>query len=218
MSSSPAPEPPSNPYLRLLQPYVVGLDVLDIGSINHRFERSNAGRDWMFSFLEAHARSVTGIDNAAAEVAKARAAGHDIIHADAETYRSDRLWDVVMAGDVIEHLSNPGRFLDSARANLRPGGRLVISTPNTYALRELFWVLARFSNDTPVNAEHTCTFTPTTLNTLCARHGFTPEAMHYVNIPFGPGKRRSLRWLLAINGALTARVPRFRQTMVAVFR
>jgi 2-polyprenyl-3-methyl-5-hydroxy-6-metoxy-1,4-benzoquinol methylase len=218
ISAAAVPKAPANPYFRLLLPYVAGCDVLDIGSINHSFARTAAGRAWMFAFLEAHARRVTGIDNSAAEVAKARAAGHDILHADAETYRADRPWDVVMAGDVIEHLSNPGRFLDCARANLRPGGRLVISTPNTYALSELFWVLARLSNDTPVNAEHTCTFTPTTLRTLCARHGFTPEAMHYVNIPFGPGKRRWIRWLMAVNGVLTAPVPRFRQTMVAVFR
>lgn len=217
MIQAPGPDAP-NPYFELLLPYVVGCDVLDIGSINHNFARPPGARNWMFSFLEEQARHVSGIDISATEVAKARAAGHDIIQADAETYRTERSWDVVMAGDVIEHLSNPGRFLDCARANLRPGGRLILSTPNTYGLSELFWVLARLTNDPPANAEHTCDFTPTTLRALCARHGFTQEALHYVNIPFSPGKRRSLRWLMAVNIALTKPVPRFRQTMVAVFR
>lgn len=209
---------PRNPYFRLLLPYVAGRDVLDIGSINHSFERSNAAREWVFSFLEAHARSVVGIDTLAGEVAKARAAGHDIRHADAETYRHDQGCDVVLAGDVIEHLSNPGLFLDCARANLRPGGRLVLATPNIYALSELYFVIGGFTNDPPMHPEHSCGFTPKMLCSLCARYGFTLEAMHYVNIPFGPGKRRWLRWLLAMNEAMTKPLPRFRQTMVAVFR
>ena len=159
-----------------------------------------------------------GIDTSAAEVAKARAAGHDIIQADAETYLSDRRWDVVMAGDVIEHLSNPGRFLDCARANLREGGILVVSTPNTYCLRELARVVAGLTNDPPVNPEHSCAFTPTTLRALCARHGFQQVSLDYTNIPYGPRKRRLIKLLLALNAAATAPLPRFRQTMVAVFR
>jgi SAM-dependent methyltransferase len=216
--SAPASEVPDNPYFRLLLPYVAGQAVLDIGSINHSFERTPAGRPWMFAFLERYAASVAGIDISAAEVAKARAAGHDIIHADAETYRAGRRFDVVMAGDVIEHLSNPGLFLDCSRANLRPGGRLVLATPNTYALSELFGVVSGFTNDPPAHPEHSCTFTPTMLRALCARYGFEQEALHYINIPFGPGKRRTLRWLIAMNAALTRPVPRFRQTMVAVFK
>lgn len=39
-------------------------------------------------------------------------------------------FDVVMCGDVIEHLLDPGAALARLRPLLEPGGRLVVSTPN----------------------------------------------------------------------------------------
>jgi len=38
--------------------------------------------------------------------------------------------DVVVAGEIIEHLINPFRFLLEVRRILKPGGTLVLSTPN----------------------------------------------------------------------------------------
>ncbi|MGH2710520.1 MAG: methyltransferase domain-containing protein [Actinomycetota bacterium] len=38
--------------------------------------------------------------------------------------------DAVVALQVIEHLSNPGEFLDGCVRALRPGGTLILSTPN----------------------------------------------------------------------------------------
>jgi 2-polyprenyl-3-methyl-5-hydroxy-6-metoxy-1,4-benzoquinol methylase len=39
-------------------------------------------------------------------------------------------YDVVMALEVIEHTAHPDQFLRSLAALLKPGGRIVISTPN----------------------------------------------------------------------------------------
>ena len=40
------------------------------------------------------------------------------------------LYDVVTASHVIEHVPEPIRFLEQCRSLLRPGGRLVLKTPN----------------------------------------------------------------------------------------
>src|SRR4051812_50186740 len=39
-------------------------------------------------------------------------------------------FDVVLCGDVVEHLRNPEAFLTRVRPLLRPGGKLVLTTPN----------------------------------------------------------------------------------------
>ena len=39
-------------------------------------------------------------------------------------------FDVVLIGDVLEHLAAPGPALRAFRAHLRPGGRLIVSLPN----------------------------------------------------------------------------------------
>jgi 2-polyprenyl-3-methyl-5-hydroxy-6-metoxy-1,4-benzoquinol methylase len=54
---------------------------------------------------------------------------------DAETadfleYTSDRVWDIVMMGDVLEHVSDPDLALSKAESMLADDGALWISTPS----------------------------------------------------------------------------------------
>ena len=43
--------------------------------------------------------------------------------------------DVVVAGELLEHLRDPARLVADARRVLRPGGTLVGSVPNAYRLK-----------------------------------------------------------------------------------
>ena len=61
-------------------------------------------------------------------------AGTTCVAADAEEFDLGRSFEVVWAGEIIEHLSCAGGFLDAARRHLEPGGRLVITTPNAFAV------------------------------------------------------------------------------------
>lgn len=45
----------------------------------------------------------------------------------------DASFDLVYSGEVLEHLWDPDHFLHEARRVLRPGGHLVLSTPNLLA-------------------------------------------------------------------------------------
>ena len=49
-------------------------------------------------------------------------------------------FDALVALEVLEHLPNPRTFLERAAALLRPGGRLLLTTPNRY---RVFAVLKR---------------------------------------------------------------------------
>jgi 2-polyprenyl-3-methyl-5-hydroxy-6-metoxy-1,4-benzoquinol methylase len=49
--------------------------------------------------------------------------------------------DFIFALGVIEYLTHPRRFLRAAAALLRPGGRLVITSPNPASLRSLLSLL-----------------------------------------------------------------------------
>src|SRR4051812_3135450 len=44
--------------------------------------------------------------------------------------RLDERFDVVLAGDLIEHLTCPGELLNGIKRFLQPGGRFVLSTVN----------------------------------------------------------------------------------------
>lgn len=81
-------------------------------------------------------------------------------------------FDVVVAGEIIEHLSNPGKMLTRIKEVLRPEGQLVITTPNAFAIKPFVHAIFRRRD---VNSDlHTLLFTFKTLSTLLERHGFSP--------------------------------------------
>ena len=79
------------------------------------------------------------------------------------------LFDVVVAGDIIEHLSNPGKMLDGITRLLKPNGCLILSTPNSMGLPAyLRYVTGRFHE----GLQHVLCFNPITLAQLLQRHGY----------------------------------------------
>jgi SAM-dependent methyltransferase len=197
---------------------VRGRDVLDVGSIGHSYAERKAYKTWNFEVLGHEAASIKGFDLLKDDVDAARRDGFDIEVGDAETYVTDNPVDVVFAGELIEHLSNPGKFFECSRLNLRPGGRLVLTTPNTYSFAKLARVLTRRTNEPPVNPEHTAYYTPATLSQLASRFGFRLVETHYCDLDYAEGHGSKWKRLeLRINSRLSALVPRFSQTMVLVF-
>lgn len=76
--------------------------------------------------------------------------------------------DVVCAFEVIEHLFEPRRFIESMRPLISPGGLLVLSCPNG----EGFDVATLGANSLAVDAEHVNLFNPKSLAGLLERCGF----------------------------------------------
>lgn len=85
------------------------------------------------------AASVRGVDVSDEQVAVARSLDLPAEVASFQSYLPGRRerFDLVVALDVIEHLTRDEAFelLDLTLAALRPGGRLVLATPNGAALR-----------------------------------------------------------------------------------
>jgi SAM-dependent methyltransferase len=50
-------------------------------------------------------------------------------------------YDVVLAIEVIEHLENPFHFIRCLKEHLKPGGVIVLTTPNTDSLFDRLWHL-----------------------------------------------------------------------------
>lgn len=78
---------------------------------------------------------VTGIelDPAAAKIAATvceRVVVGDLDDLDLELELGDQRFDVVLAGDVLEHLKDPERVLRAVRSVLAPGGFVAVSVPN----------------------------------------------------------------------------------------
>jgi 2-polyprenyl-3-methyl-5-hydroxy-6-metoxy-1,4-benzoquinol methylase len=91
------------------------------------------------------------------------------------------LFDVIYLGDVIEHLPQPLQTLSLLRSVMRPGGTLILRTPNSlcgYAQASLKYAQVFrapwYYSEAPY---HLCEFTPTTLRALITRAGFTVSSL-----------------------------------------
>ena len=98
------------------------IDVLDVG----------CGNGWMMRvFKSLDARIDTfGIEISDEVCEAARALGHTVYCGRFEDVELDRQFDVINLTHVIEHVSDPRLVMRKAREALRPGGLLVLETPN----------------------------------------------------------------------------------------
>lgn len=109
-------------------------DVLDIGSLG----QTNSYSLWNL-LQRSSPKSLTGIDlPQAAKTAhqvfganiKSKLKDSRIIFGNMETHLFHRQFDIIIAGDVIEHVENQGLFLTNIHRHLKPNGKLIITTPN----------------------------------------------------------------------------------------
>jgi SAM-dependent methyltransferase len=91
-------------------------------------------------------------------------------------------FDVVLLGDVIEHLRDPGAALTRLRPLLKPAGRLVLTTPNVanWALRlSLLAGRWRYTDRGLLDRTHTHLFTRGTLRETLGAAGYTVVEIDY---------------------------------------
>ena len=94
-------------YMSWLIPQVKGKSCLDIGAVEHDLSYTERP-SWKHKILKEVCSELTGVDILAEPVKLLNERGYDIRLCDAtsEEYLG-KTYDVVVLGDVIEHVSNP---------------------------------------------------------------------------------------------------------------
>jgi SAM-dependent methyltransferase len=116
------------------------------------------------SYLDGN--EVVGVDVDRAALDEAAALGIEPVWADATEPLpfEDESFDVVVLGELLEHLFLPHLTVDEARRVLRPSGRLVGSVPNAYRVkRRLMFLIGRPPESDPT---HLHLFSPGSLRSL----------------------------------------------------
>ena len=136
--------------------YIQGKDILDIGSVG----QTSAYNLW--NILEKHAGKLTGIDTE-------RSNQENVVYGSMENYDFNKKFDVIVAGDVIEHINNQGLFLENIKKHLKNDGYFILTTPNA----KWFNVILK------PNKTHTCWHDKYTLSYLLKKYGFVTISFRY---------------------------------------
>jgi len=156
-----------------------GRRVLDLGAMDETACAAKRGRGtWLHEQISRSARRVDGIDNSAMVPADGLVTGPnatirrgDITDPQRTVAALEDDVDVIVAGELIEHLENPMGFLRRFGEIERLSGKiLILSTPNATALHNFLIGLVRRES---THHDHLCILSYKTLATLCTRAGFS---------------------------------------------
>jgi len=148
----------------VVRPHILGGSVLDIGCAS-RYGRP----DWVHGLLAKDISDLVGIDINQETVETLRSESYDVRLADARDFDLGRKFDVVFAGELIEHLDDVRGFLASVLRHLNKGGRLVLTTPNAFYVGNFVY---RLGGHGTVHPEHTCWYCEDTLRQVLSVNGF----------------------------------------------
>lgn len=148
--------------------------------------------DWA-AYWQGNGWQCAGIDIDREHVELARALGIDAkccdLNRDPLPFNSET-FDLIFAGEVIEHLVDTDGFLSELTRCVRRGGHVLITTPNLVSfenrIRILLGVYPAWVNYSLVGSGHVRAYTPSVLKKQLAQHGFK-VIVHKGNwVPFIP--------------------------------
>jgi 2-polyprenyl-3-methyl-5-hydroxy-6-metoxy-1,4-benzoquinol methylase len=152
-------------------------------------------------YVDAGYRNGWGVDVSPEQVMLSRQVTPNVIEENALSFLANQSsdFDLISGLDIIEHFCKPEvlEFLDLCFGRLKPGGRLILQTPNA----ESPWGTHHRYND----LTHELAFNPNSISRLLTLVGFeSVEAREVGPVPWGYGARSSFRWLgwQAIRAAL----------------
>lgn len=188
--------------------------VLDIGFYGQAKLSDDA--DYPHRILLDRAKDVYGVDIIPYASEDPMRRSHYFVQS-AETFQIGYTFDTISAFDLMEHLPNPGLFLDSCKKHIQPNGRLIITTPNAF---HFYNIVEKIMHDEPrVNKDHTCYFNRTTLEQLFQKMGWEISDFGYIQT-IGLDNQKNLKRVIlrGLYKILSRIAPKFSETLIIVAR
>ncbi len=180
--------PPVTNRVKHLRSLAEGRNVLDVGVVEHMIS-SQSGLRWLHRHMVEAAATCLGVDILADDVAELRNRGYDVIVHDLTESPLDRQFDLIVAGELVEHLGAPSRFFDNLRPMLAPGGRIALSTPNPYSMHRV-WKTLR--GEFPDSVDHSILLGPGNILELASRSGLQLDAWRGIRLKDLPGYKNRI--------------------------
>ena len=147
--------------LDFLRGRIADRSVLHLGCTNHPYTNESIAKGTFLHEDIVNKASLTygfDFDNDGLDILRGMAYTN-LYRADLEELEDvdlDLKFDVILAGEVIEHLKNPGIFLEGIKRFMHEGSELILTTVNAYAAFRFaaYALRGRVGVNDPVHPEH----------------------------------------------------------------
>lgn len=156
-----------------------GKSILDLGCVDHS-HLNEKSPDWLHKYLYQKSKDVLGVDFEKIDVDILQKKGYNIVFGDVETIDLKRTFDIIIAGQLMPSLSNPGLFLDNVYKHLNNDGKFVLTTANAWVFYRCAYA---FFGPNKLSAQHTCLNDKETIIQLLKRHKFEIVKFDYILYP-----------------------------------
>ena len=186
-----AHRPPVEDRLSYIVDLVRGRRVLDVGAVDHVAEQ-HLRHNHLHVNIARVAATCVGADVEAEGVDALTKEGYDVRVADITASNFPEIvgtdFEVLVAGELIEHIERPDMLMENARKVLRSDGRLILTSPNPYSIHLIgYYARGRVEE----NVDHIVYYFPSGIAELADRHGW--KLVGYRGA-YHPGAAKSLRW------------------------
>jgi 2-polyprenyl-3-methyl-5-hydroxy-6-metoxy-1,4-benzoquinol methylase len=147
-------------------------------SPNHRILEIGSGYGWFVEKMRNEGYIVDGVEigHDRARLAYNRSGikliNHNFMLAPIDIMSKN--YDVICMFHVLEHISNPVKFLDNVKQCLKPSGTLIVEVPNYF---DYVKQLSLAYNNAVYFRAHVSYFTPDTLTEILSKTGFSQIAV-----------------------------------------
>ncbi len=199
-----------------------GRKVLHLGCTNWPYTADSIAQGMLLhSDLEEIAADLYGFDFDQEGIDLLAAGGlKNLYRADLEKLDEvplDTTFDVIIAGEMIEHLNNPGRFFDGIKRFMNSETRLVITTINAYSAMRfaMYGLRGRGGENEPVHPDHVAYYSYRTLKLVVERNGLDLKKFCFYDV--GPEHRPHLRWFYKLINDVSVKIsPQLCDGVIAV--
>lgn len=159
-------------------------NVLHLGFIQHNlYEQKIQEDDWLHSKISEVAKSLVGFDylKEDVEVLKNKYS-YEAYFADVmklDDVKLDKKFDVIVCGELIEHIENPGLMLDGIKKFMNSNSVIIITTPNPWTKTRIDLVNSKTRESEWLNKEHVAWYSFQTLKQLLDRKQFKEVVYDY---------------------------------------
>ena len=210
--------------IEFIKQVCAGQSVLHLGCTNYPYTLDSIEKSMLLhDDLQKISRELYGLDFDQEGIDIRAGRGHsNIFRADLEELEAvplDKTFDVIIAGEMIEHLNNPGKFLSGIQRFMSPSTRLVITTVNAYCAMRFFiyGLRGKGGSNEPVHPDHVAYYSYSTLLLLLKRHGLAADDFLFYDL--GKEHRPYSRKIYNFVNDLAVRIsPQLSDGVIAVCR